>query len=526
MPPKGSKHTKKNSFLGSLSANKKNISELELRISEQSRIIHKLECRVTQKKNRIEILKNVAKSEMPVIAISSSVRKRRLKNPTNNCILPKTKQRRCTETFDLCAIIHGGNKENVEPVINGMSDTLTSKCKSDQLASKILGAKTSLVNSIEKQCSKKAQIGYYNSEENLHRSMNVYYSQNVMGKRKYISVRKANKCPDTVNFVPYKKLVDKVNSIDIGDVRSIQPIFTEDLEHDEIGDGMFRNVIQFSLRLAKFYLKVNENRIDKLKTFTEKAKDPKTSTVFLIAIGGDEAPLSGTSFLMSFLNIGKRIASSYENYLVFGANVKENGLVVRRFVAQLVNQLKELEREPFIIEVCGKSIQVEFTVSSLPNDLKMLAFLAGELSNAAYYFSTFANVNQGDSNDISKSFDLVGNSSWKPFSYEKRLDDAQCVQRKKKELSKKSLKTARTHLTTFISKELKSRQEEIPLVGEFIDCATCEPLHLKNNTVKEMFMKVLNAVLYQANISSDIKRYKELYTCTKFILHFHKLCPQ
>ena len=72
------------------------------------------------------------------------------------------------------------------------------------------------------------------------------------------------------------------------------------------------------------------------------------------------------------------------------------------------------------------------------------------------------------------------------------------------------LKTARTHITSFISKELKSRQEEIPLVGKFIDCANCEPLHMKNNTVKEMFMKVLNAVLTRANISSDIKRYKEL----------------
>ena len=36
MPPKGSKCTKKNSFIGSLSGNKK-ISELEIRIAEQSR---------------------------------------------------------------------------------------------------------------------------------------------------------------------------------------------------------------------------------------------------------------------------------------------------------------------------------------------------------------------------------------------------------------------------------------------------------------------------------------------------------
>ena len=36
--------------------------------------------------------------------------------------------------------------------------------------------------------------------------------------------------------------------------------------------------------------------------------------------------------------------------------------------------------------------KVEFNVTQLPNDMKMLSYLAGELSNAATYFSTFANV--------------------------------------------------------------------------------------------------------------------------------------
>ena len=67
----------------------------------------------------------------------------------------------------------------------------------------------------------------------------------------------------------------------------------------------------------------------------------KIPTFFLIAIGSDEAPQSGTSFLVSFLNIGKQVASSSENFLLFGAYyVKENGVVVRRYTLFILSQLK------------------------------------------------------------------------------------------------------------------------------------------------------------------------------------------
>ena len=49
-----------------------------------------------------------------------------------------------------------------------------------------------------------------------------------------------------------------------------------------------------------------------------------------MTIWGDEAPNSST-FLLSFLNFGKIIASSSDNYLLFGTNAKENGLIVCRY---------------------------------------------------------------------------------------------------------------------------------------------------------------------------------------------------
>ena len=97
----------------------------------------------------------------------------------------------------------------------------------------------------------------------------------------------------------------------------------------------------------------------------------------------------------------------------------------------------------------------------------MLAFLAGELSNSAFFFTTFGNVNQGDSNDYQKSF----GKDWKPFPFEKRISDVKKVIIKKAELekSKQSISGKRSKLTSFIAKELKSRQEEYPLVDIYIE---------------------------------------------------------
>lgn len=248
-------------------------------------------------------------------------------------------------------------------------------------------------------------------------------------------------------------------------------MLTLDLPEDELGEGMFRDLVQFSLRLAEFYIKVNMNRIDKLRNFEEIKKNHLSSTLFLMAIGGDEAPITGTSFLLSFLNVGKRLASSFENFLLFGANVKENGSVVRRYLLKLLTDIKRLESEVFTLNIQGTTHLVEFKLEALPNDMKMSAFLAGELSNASYYFTKFANVTKDGAQDVSKSkFGKWDNVDWKPFTYEQRISDAKQVIKKKLELSKKNIKpvTMHSNLTSFISKQLKSRQEEEPLVGALL----------------------------------------------------------
>ena len=82
----------------------------------------------------------------------------------------------------------------------------------------------------------------------------------------------------------------------------------------------------------------------------------------------------------------------------------------------------------------------------------------------------------------------VGNNmtDWRPFTCQNRVKNAKKVETKKTEIygNKLAVSTKRSKITTYISKELKCRQEEEPLVNEHINVAKSEPLHLKNNVVK------------------------------------------
>ena len=280
----------------------------------------------------------------------------------------RSKRRRVIETLSVCNAIHRSSEESIEPAVTGMLQILSSKRKAEWLADKILSTKTSLTRDIKKQSTTLSKTEYYSSNDNLLRSMNVYYSQEVLGKRNYMAKRKANKTPGVANFVDYKTLTAHIRTIDIGDVRDINPVFTHGLPDEEIGEGIFRNLVMFAPFLAEFYLHVNETSFDKLKEFTNFPKKNENSSLFLIAIGGDEAPGSGISFLISYINVGKRVASSFDNHTIFGRNVKENGTVVRRYVLQLLFDLHSLESEVFNANVHGKEQLVEFRVERLPND--------------------------------------------------------------------------------------------------------------------------------------------------------------
>lgn len=69
--------------------------------------------------------------------------------------------------------------------------------------------------------------------------------------------------------------------------------------------------------------------------------------------------------------------------------------MVRRYVSYLLKEMLVVEKKNYSIS--GREIRFKF--SEFPNDLKMLAFLAGELPVSAKFFSTFGNVSTGDYDD-------------------------------------------------------------------------------------------------------------------------------
>lgn len=83
------------------------------------------------------------------------------------------------------------------------------------------------------------------------------------------------------------------------------------------------------------------------------------------------------------------------------------------------NHISEIESKVYKDVVDG--VNISFTFELVPSDMKWIAFFAGELNNAAHYFSTFANVNADDKNLVGGSFGNSPSDTWQPWEYNQRL---------------------------------------------------------------------------------------------------------
>ena len=344
-----------------------------------------------------------------------------------------------------------------------------------------------------------------------------------MGKRKYQAVRTATtmkasnikregktsikfmaNCP-IPKLLTYNRLVSEFQKIDIGKVYSVKEDFFSDNEDDDNVSGCYRDLREYLPRLATFYLTMQNARKDALKWFGG------TEGTFLVAFGGDGCPFgkneSACSFLISFLNVGKRVASSSDNFLVFGANIEESSIIVKRYVQSVCKQIADLEGKVF--EING--LHVNFQFQELPNDMKMLAMLGGELSNSSTYFSTFGNVSTKDCADLRGTFGSGPQCKWKPWVFEERIKNAERVESFKAALNGKPMseKQKRTKVTEYIAGQ-KSRQEFSPLVGKLIDKAHVEPLHLKNNAWAYFFKVILKEAVGKSNIPLACKTFSQV----------------
>ena len=105
------------------------------------------------------------------------------------------------------------------------------------------------------------------------------------------------------------------------------------------------------IQCATFYLNLNEHRSDKLLEFGHFSKKDQDSFLFAFTFGGDSAPICGTSFHVTFLNIGRRIPSSPETHLIFGSDVAEDSLVAFTFIGKAIAEFTYIEKYAFDVVV-------------------------------------------------------------------------------------------------------------------------------------------------------------------------------
>ncbi|CAB4000117.1 Hypothetical predicted protein [Paramuricea clavata] len=92
---------------------------------------------------------------------------------------------------------------------------------------------------------------YESSEENMIRSVSVYYCGGIAGKKKYRKIYR-NSCYKTKGRVHLSdKLMPFIKSVNVGNIYSVYDTLCD--EDDKVC-GCYRSLKELLLRLAEFYL--------------------------------------------------------------------------------------------------------------------------------------------------------------------------------------------------------------------------------------------------------------------------------
>ena len=191
----------------------------------------------------------------------------------------------------------GGTNSNTVPAAAGLVKTLAVKFTTKSLVNTI-SRKRKFCEEVFPQIYNRKVQEFENSEQNHLRSISVYFSKGVLGKRKYrsvcktllmkISKRKGKKFKrqniitcKVAKLLSYEKLMAFVKSIDKGWVGNVEEDFYHGLNEDEKVNGCYKSITQFLPFMVSFYLKVAQ---ENLLWFNNEIN------TFHVALGGDEAP--------------------------------------------------------------------------------------------------------------------------------------------------------------------------------------------------------------------------------------------
>ena len=429
----------------------------------------------------------------------------------------RSARRRKQQTKQVAMEIHGATADNMRPAYEGLFSVINAAPLAD--LTNLVSKSPKVMTKVLPRLIRRRRKAFEDTDINFIRSVSVLYKGGIASKAKYRSIKKSLEIHQNPNcggrrhiefmqgvsmpgLLPYEKLQKRIeNEISIGTLYDVRETLCAGMEEEEKVDGKYRDLLELLLRMAKFYFLVDKQRVEcKLEWFG------KEEGSFKVAIGGDGAPFGkddqALAWLVSFLNVGKRISSRDENFLLFGANCAEDCLAARRYICMLGEQIIEIEKNTYSVVVDGIDKSVKFEFELLPNDMKYLAFIFGELPIGSTYVSPFADVHKNDLNHVQTGeFGTEPSCKWKPWKYSFRLKVAASVEKEKKKNANLKGDALRKKITPFIAKA-KSRQEYKPLLGKIIDKAKVEPLHLKNNAWQHWHLCVMKYCLMKSNLAN------------------------
>ena len=194
------------------------------------------------------------------------------KNPTRpgkNSTVSFATERRRLETFEAACQINRASVNWTFPGQVGLCKTAVKKCAENVLVD-VFSTNTKIVKRVIHKILSKSVNDYEQSNYNMIRSINVYYSCGIMGKRKCDVYRASRYTCNTDNtrsvcikvnnsymprlLQPHNKLINTIKSIDIGKVYSVRETLCDGLDKSEKVDGVYRNIKEMFLRLARYYL--------------------------------------------------------------------------------------------------------------------------------------------------------------------------------------------------------------------------------------------------------------------------------
>ena len=151
--------------------------------------------------------------------------------------------------------------------------------------------------------------------------------------------------------VEYGKLMKFITSIDMGDLHDFRMNFCKEFDDDPI-KGAYKELGYLLPIMAEMYLFLSEERLININWFNDQG-------LFQVSLGADGAPFGkddeATAWLVSFANMGKRVASAHDNFLLCGANASEGSKPMIRYTKKLVHHMVYVEKKVF--NVLGKDIR-------------------------------------------------------------------------------------------------------------------------------------------------------------------------